>query len=92
MRSNWLYFETRSLRDNEPVLIWPAFRPTAISAIVESSVSPERCEMIDKNYHAQTDQGSVYDRLRDASIRIHTSDDYRVDLFSLYVSEQKSFL
>ena len=24
MRSSWLYFATRSLRDAEPVLIWPA--------------------------------------------------------------------
>ena len=42
MRSNWLYFATRSVRDREPVLIWPAFVATAMSAIVASSVSPER--------------------------------------------------
>jgi hypothetical protein len=35
----------RSLRLAEPVLIWPAEVPTARSAIVLSSVSPERCEM-----------------------------------------------
>ena len=29
-------------RDKEPVLIWPVFSATARSAIVESSVSPER--------------------------------------------------
>jgi hypothetical protein len=29
----------------EPVLIWPAFVATAMSAMVTSSVSPERCEM-----------------------------------------------
>ena len=34
----------RSLRDAEPVLIWPAAVPTAMSAIVKSSVSPDRCE------------------------------------------------
>ena len=46
MRSSWLYFATRSLRLADPVLIWPADVPTARSAIVLSSVSPERCEMI----------------------------------------------
>ena len=45
MRSSWLYFATRSVRDSAPVLIWPAFVATAMSAIVASSVSPERCEM-----------------------------------------------
>ena len=33
------------LRDGAPVLICPAFSATARSAIVVSSVSPERCEM-----------------------------------------------
>ena len=42
MRSSWLYLAMRSLRLIEPVLIWPAFVPTAMSAMVESSVSPER--------------------------------------------------
>ena len=42
MRSNWLYLATRSLRLIEPVLIWPALVPTAMSAMVASSVSPER--------------------------------------------------
>ena len=37
---------TRSVRLAEPVLIWPAAVPTARSAMVESSVSPDRCEMI----------------------------------------------
>ncbi len=46
MRSNWLYFAVRSLRLAEPVLIWPARVPTARSAIVLSSVSPDRCEAI----------------------------------------------
>ena len=46
MRSSWLYLQTRSVRLAEPVLIWPAAVPTARSAIVASSVSPERCEMI----------------------------------------------
>ena len=33
------------MREGAPVLIWPAFTATARSAIVVSSVSPERCEM-----------------------------------------------
>src|ERR1019366_5563094 len=44
MRSNWLYFEMRSVRLAEPVLIWPALVATARSAMKGSSVSPERCE------------------------------------------------
>ena len=46
MRSSWLYFATRSVRLAEPVLICPALVATARSAMVASSVSPERCEMI----------------------------------------------
>ena len=42
MRRSWLYFATRSVRQSEPVLIWPALVATAMSAIVVSSVSPER--------------------------------------------------
>ena len=42
MRSSWLYLATRSVREGAPVLIWPAFRATEISAMVVSSVSPER--------------------------------------------------
>src|SRR5215831_497191 len=42
IRSSWLYLQTRSVRLAEPVLICPAAVPTARSAIVESSVSPER--------------------------------------------------
>src|SRR5690606_35963984 len=45
MRSSWLYLATRSERHREPVLIWPAAVATARSAMVESSVSPERCEI-----------------------------------------------
>jgi hypothetical protein len=45
MRRSWLYFATRSVREAEPVLIWPALVATAMSAMVTSSVSPERCEM-----------------------------------------------
>src|SRR3970282_561783 len=44
MRSNWLYLATRSLRPSEPVLICVAVVATAMSAMVVSSVSPERCE------------------------------------------------
>src|SRR6185436_13675303 len=46
IRSSWLYLQTRSVRLADPVLIWPAPVPTARSAIVASSVSPDRCEMI----------------------------------------------
>ena len=46
IRINWLYFAMRSVRDIEPVLIWPAFVATARSAIVVSSVSPLRWEII----------------------------------------------
>ena len=42
MRSSWLYFATRSDRAGAPVLIWPQLVATARSAIVVSSVSPER--------------------------------------------------
>src|SRR5215468_11105240 len=45
MRSRRLNFATRSERQSDPVLIWPAPVPTARSAIVVSSVSPERCEI-----------------------------------------------
>ncbi len=34
----------RSVLDIEPVLIWPALNATAMSAMVVSSVSPERWE------------------------------------------------
>src|SRR6478752_3203208 len=45
MRSSWLYFATRSDRDGAPVLICPQFVATARSAMVTSSVSPERCDI-----------------------------------------------
>src|SRR5580765_1198571 len=45
IRSSWLYFATRSLREGAPVLIWPQPVATARSAIVVSSVSPERCDI-----------------------------------------------
>src|SRR5262249_38972540 len=45
IRRSWLYFATRSLRAGAPVLIWPVPSATARSAIVASSVSPERCDM-----------------------------------------------
>ena len=40
-----LYLAMRSVREREPVLIWPVPRPTARWAMVTSSVSPERCDM-----------------------------------------------
>ena len=43
---SWLYFSTRSERQGAPVLICPALYATAISAMIESAVSQERCEMI----------------------------------------------
>ena len=36
-----MYFATRSVRHNDPVLIWPAFVPTARSATVISHRSGE---------------------------------------------------
>ena len=45
MRSNSLYFATRSVRLIEPVFICPVPKPTAKCAMVVSSVSPERCDM-----------------------------------------------
>src|SRR5262245_1859608 len=44
MRNSWLYFAVRSVRDSAPVLICPALQATTTSAIVVSSVSPERCD------------------------------------------------
>ncbi len=44
MRSSWLYLAMRSERHSDPVLICVARVATAMSAIVLSSVSPERCE------------------------------------------------
>ncbi|CPU65606.1 Uncharacterised protein [Mycobacteroides abscessus] len=46
MRRSWLYLLMRSPRAGAPVLIWPAFVATDRSAIVVSSVSPERCDTI----------------------------------------------
>src|SRR5258708_6963521 len=45
IRNNWLYLAVRSERASEPVLIWPQLVATARSAMVESSVSPERCDI-----------------------------------------------
>ena len=42
MRNSWLYLATRSVRESDPVLICPTPLPTAKSAMVVSSVSPER--------------------------------------------------
>src|SRR4029077_20011414 len=47
IRSNWLYFAMRSVREAEPVLICPAPVATARSAMKVSSVSPERWEIIE---------------------------------------------
>ena len=44
MRMSWLYLASRSDRDSDPVLICLQLVATAKSAIVVSSVSPERCE------------------------------------------------
>jgi hypothetical protein len=48
MRSSWLYLATRSERAGAPVLIWPQFVATARSAMVTSSVSPERWDITDE--------------------------------------------
>src|SRR5437868_10187452 len=45
MRRSWLYFATRSDRAGAPVLIWPQLVATARSAMVVSSVSPERWDI-----------------------------------------------
>src|SRR5215207_3436986 len=45
MRSSRLYLATRSERAGAPALIWPQLVATARSAIVVSSVSPERCDI-----------------------------------------------
>src|SRR3972149_4852838 len=42
---SWLYLASLSVLDNDPVLIWPVLHATDRSAIVVSSVSPERCEI-----------------------------------------------
>jgi hypothetical protein len=42
---SWLYLASRSERDSEPVLVWPQLVATAKSAIVEFSVSPDRCDI-----------------------------------------------
>jgi len=44
IRSSWLYLAKRSPRHGAPVFSWPVPRPTARSAINESSVSPLRCD------------------------------------------------
>src|SRR5258706_13923756 len=46
MRKSWLYLATRSVRETDRVLICPVLSATERSAIVVSSVSPERCEII----------------------------------------------
>src|SRR4029453_6222675 len=46
MRISWLYLATRSERAGAPVLIWPQLIATEMSAMVVSSVSPERCEVM----------------------------------------------
>ena len=42
---SWLYLAMRSERHRDPVLICVACVPTAMSAMVESDVSPDRCEI-----------------------------------------------
>ena len=44
IRNSRLYLASRSERATEPILIWPAAVATARSAIVVSSVSPDRAE------------------------------------------------
>src|ERR1700686_985174 len=45
IRISWLYLARRSEGDSEPVLICPQLVATARSAIVASSVSPERWDI-----------------------------------------------
>src|SRR5213078_3867436 len=49
IRSSWLYFATRSERAGAPVLICPQLVATARSAIVVSSVSPDRWLIMQRN-------------------------------------------
>ena len=53
-----MYLATRSERAGAPVLIWPQPCATARSAIVVSSVSPDRCDMTDV-YDARVARRSV---------------------------------
>mmetsp|Transcript_67752 Transcript_67752/g.107348 ORF Transcript_67752/g.107348 Transcript_67752/m.107348 type:complete len:205 (-) Transcript_67752:915-1529(-) len=46
IRMSWLYFAFLSDRQGAPVLIWPQHNPTDMSAMVVSSVSPDRWEHI----------------------------------------------
>ena len=41
IRRSWLYFAVLSVLETEPVLIWPAFKPTERSLMKTSSVSPD---------------------------------------------------
>ena len=41
IRNNWLYLQTLSVLDAEPVFIWPIPIATDKSAMVVSSVSPD---------------------------------------------------
>ena len=72
---------TRSERQGAPVLICPAFVATAMSAIVASSVSPERCEITERVARARAQRDRVErlaeradlvdldeDRIRDAGV------------------------
>ena len=42
-----MYLATRSVLEGAPVLIWPALVATAMSAMVVSSVSPDRWDTTD---------------------------------------------
>src|SRR5690625_6872904 len=48
MRNSWLYLLTRSPRAGAPDLICPQFVATDRSAMVVSSVSPERWDIMDR--------------------------------------------
>src|SRR6516225_1949896 len=49
IRSSWLYLATRSVRAGAPVLSWPQLVATARSAMVVSSVSPDRWLIMQAN-------------------------------------------
>ena len=76
MRSSWLYFAVRSVRLALPVLICPAPVATARSAMNVSSVSPERCEMIDA-VRAALGELDALERLGERADLVHL-DQHRV--------------
>ena len=74
MRSSRLYLQTRSVRHSDPVLICPQPLPTARSAMVVSSVSPERCD-VDRRVARVARDADRLERLRERSDLIELDQD-----------------